>query len=271
MRSRMRGLGWSLAAMGAGAVLVAAQSRLVDFGLHVDRIKPDIVESFVGGYLPAYPNTKAYHAASVATRVAFVKEGLAWVKAYTQTAAFKADYEKHRADAKPEAAEAKGSPDDQYNKMLADQRKQLEEMKKNVSAMSPDMQKAMQPVIQQLEEGIKKTASDPQTAAMLKQSFAQGAANDQENARKDMADYEKRYPADANVLIARRLREFLEESSDVNYGAALVPSGGGRMRFADEQLEAKSDKWKLYYRAGREPVEAARAFAAEWLREIEAK
>jgi hypothetical protein len=48
-------------------------------------------------------------------------------------------------------------------------------------------------------------------------------------------------------------------------------SSGGTMRFADPRFESKPDQWKLCYRAGREPVEAARAFAAEWLRLLAVK
>jgi hypothetical protein len=269
----MRGFGWCLlAAIGAGAVVLGAQSRLLDFGLHVDRVKPALVDTFTDGIIPGYPNAKAYRAAPVAVRVAFVKEAFSWVKAYTETPAFKADYEKHRANARPEAAQSKGSPDDQYSKMIADQRKQIDEMNKNMKTMSPDMQKAMQEAIRQIEAGIEKTANDPQIAAQMKQGFAASAANDQENARKEMADYEQRYPADPKVLIARRLQEFLDDSKDVNFDAALVPDGGGgRMRFADPQYESKPERWKVYYRAGREPMEAARTFAAGWLRQIDAK
>ena len=209
MRAVTRIASWTIAVAGAGAVVLVAQSGLLSFGVPVDRIKPAVVDSFADGMIPAYPNAKAYRAATIPARVAFVKQGMAWVKAYTESPAFKADYEKHRENAKPEAAQSKGSPDDQYNKMLADQRKQLEDFKKSIASMTPDMQKSMQPVLQQMEAQIEKTSKDPQIAAMMKQSIAQSAAGDQEQAQKDMADWEKRYPADPNVLIARRLHQFL--------------------------------------------------------------
>jgi len=40
------------------------------------------------------------------------------------------------------------------------------------------------------------------------------------------------------------------------------------MKFADPSFEAKSRFWKLCYRAGKEPVETARALAQEWLRQL---
>ena len=46
--------------------------------------------------------------------------------------------------------------------MLAEQRKQLEALKKNVSTMSPDMQKTMAPMVQQMEASIEKMAKDRQ-------------------------------------------------------------------------------------------------------------
>ena len=268
MRIRVQVAVWCGAMVAAGAVLVGAQSGMADFGMSPDRLKPQIVSSLTNGNFPGYPNPRAYRAASTAARIMFVKSVLGWFKAYTQTAAFQADYQKRREEAKPEDKAAKGSPDSQYSAYVAEQQKQLEEMKKSIAAMSPDMQKQMQPVLKQLQDSIDKSSKDPQTAAMLKDSFAQQAVGDEEQHKKDMAEYEERWPADPKVLIAKRLREFLDQTSDIDWSARLVPAGGGRMRFADDGLEGKPEQWKLYYRAGKEPVETARAFATDWLREL---
>ena len=45
---------------------------------------------------------------------------------------------------------------------------------------------------------------------------------------------------------------------------------GSGLQFANPEYEKKSGQWKLCYRAGKEPVEAARAFAKEWLGEMKA-
>jgi hypothetical protein len=55
------------------------------------------------------------------------------------------------------------------------------------------------------------------------------------------------------------------------WNAKLVPGYGGKMKFADPQLESKSSEWKMCFRAGKEPVDAARAFAAEWLNQLAKK
>lgn len=78
------------------------------------------------------------------------------------------------------------------------------------------------------------------------------------------ADDEKRFPADANVLIKQRLKEFLDVSATVDFDARL----NGSM-FANPEYEAKSDQWKMCFRAGKAVVEAAREEAKAWLKELE--
>lgn len=267
-----QGRKWFVAAaavlIAVGTATLLAQSTLADFGISEASLKNGIVGSLIHGGVPVYPNRKAFNSASPALRAAFVKNLMAAAKAYTETAAFKADYEKKRASAKPSAPASKGSADEQYAKQLEQQQKSLAEMKANVAKMSPDMQKQMAPVIKQMEEMYAKQAKDPQMASMMKQGYSMQAQGDQKSYQESMARYEKEYPADPKVLIANRLREFLDLSKDVRFDAKLVPNGYGKMKFADPQYESKPDQWKMCYRVGKEPVEAARAFATEWLKQL---
>jgi hypothetical protein len=79
----------------------------------------------------------------------------------------------------------------------------------------------------------------------------------------DSKDNEDRYPADPQKLIKRRLEEFLEISESVDFDAKLHGSS-----FANAEYEAKSDKWKMCYRAGKEVIGAAREEAQTWLKEL---
>jgi len=255
----------------AGVATVLAQSSLADFGVKESELKERMVNALIYGNIPVYPDRKSFKAASPAGQAAFVKNALGWVKTYTESAGFKADYEKQRASAKPAPPKSKGTADEQYAKYLAEQRQGVENMKKAAAQMSPDMQKQMEGTIKQLEANAERSAKDPQMVAMMKQSFEQSNMNDQKDFQNRLAKYEKEYPADPRLLIASRLHQFLELSQDVAFDAKLVPSAGGRMRFADPQYEAKSSQWKMCYRAGREPVQAAQAFATQWLHQIEGK
>jgi hypothetical protein len=72
---------------------------------------------------------------------------------------------------------------------------------------------------------------------------------------------------DPNVTIKARLREFLKETEDIDYGAATIGQGNGR-RFSEAANEAKPPLWKMGFRAGKETTEAAREFAKQWLSEL---
>lgn len=260
-----------IAIVAAGTVTLVAQSTLANFGINTREVQPRIVSSLVNGSVPVYPNRKTFLSAAPALRAAFVKETLTWVKAYTESQAFLDDYKKKREAAKPTASASKRTPDEQFAKYIADQRKAVEEMKKNVAKMTPDMQKQMAETVKQMEANVDRMSKDPQMAAMMKQGFAHQAVGEQQDYQRLLADHDKRYPADPKVLIAARLRQFLDVSKDLDFNAKLVPAGGGQMRFADPRYESKPDQWKLCYRAGKDATEAARAFATDWLRQLPAK
>jgi hypothetical protein len=87
--------------------------------------------------------------------------------------------------------------------------------------------------------------------------------------QEDLARWNEEFPADPNVVIARRLRRFLEVSGSVDFNAKLEKKDD-RMRFAETRYEEKPADWKLYYRAGRPAVTAAQAAVRAWLKELPA-
>jgi hypothetical protein len=261
-----------LVMFGAWRAIALAQDSMADFGLKANTLEERIVESLVQGYVPAYPDKKIFKTASPSVQAAFVKNTLGWFKSYTETGAFKMDYEKQRESAKPSPPVSKGTPDEQYAKFLAEQRRSLETTKQDVAKMPPDMQKQMQSALKQMEANIESMAKDPQMAAMMKENYERESISDQKNYQDRLATWEKKYPVDPQVLIAARLRQFLDVSQNIPFDAELAPSPQGKlMKFADPMYEAQSAQWKLCYRAGREPVNAARAFVGEWLSQIEKK
>ncbi|MBI5896343.1 MAG: hypothetical protein HZB24_10210 [Desulfobacterales bacterium] len=238
--------------------------------MKANELEERIVESLANGYIPAYPDKKVFKAASSSVQAAFVKNTLSWFKTYTETDAFKTDYANQRASAKPSPPESKGTVDAQYTAFLDKQRQDVEKTKQDIAKMPPDMQKQMQAVVKQMEDNIEKTAKDPQMAAIMKQSYEQEGISAQKDYQDRLATWEKKYPEDSKMLIAGRLHQFLEVSQNIPFGAELVQKGK-LMKFADPQFEAQTAEWKLCYRAGREPVQAARAFVGEWLSQIEKK
>ena len=259
------GVGLVLGLMAAG---VAAQGTLAELGVPEATAKQQIVGSLADGYVPWHLGAKAFKAAGTAARVSMVKAAWAWAKAYSDTPAFKADYDKRRAQDAPAAFKAKGSADDQLAAQRAQQKKQLEEMRANIAKMPPEMRKQMEETVKQVEAQFAAQEKDPQMAALMKQGLEMQAVEEKKAYEGRVAAHDKRFPADPNALIARRLQEFLALTKDVDFNAKLVPGRGGKMLFANAAYEEKPPEWKLCYRVGREPVEAARAAAAEWLKAL---
>ena len=258
-----------LVIFGTWAAIALAQDSMADFGLKVDALKQGIVEALVRGYIPAAPDKHLFKSSPSSVQTAFVRNTLNWFKTYTQTEAFKADYAQQREAARPIAPKA-ASVDAKYAGYLDEQRQGLEKMKREVVQMPPDMQKQMQSVLKQMEAEFEKNAKDERMTALIKEGYAQEIVSEQQAYQERLADWGKQYPDDSKALVAARLRQFLEVSASIAFDAKLVPDPQGRiMRFADPQYEARSREWKLCFRAGREPVQAARAFVGEWLNQIE--
>ena len=72
------------------------------------------------------------------------------------------------------------------------------------------------------------------------------------------------------LLVLKRLmiNTFLEKSADVNFDAKTTKAKDGKIKFVDQQYEYKDSQWKLYYRAGKESLTAARTFAQNWIKEF---
>jgi hypothetical protein len=253
------------------AVGVGAQSTLASLGVREEAARGQVVDALGSGYVPFYMAAKAFKAAAPTSRAALVTGALSWVKAYTETPAFKTAYDKRRQEDAPTAPSAKGSVDDELAKQRAERLKGLEEMKANVKKMPPEMQAQMAEAVKQMEAQIAQMDKDPQMAAMMRQGAQMQREGEQKDYQARVAAHEKRFPADPKALIARRLREFLQVSQTVDYTAKLVPSSGGKMAFANPKYEGQTAEWKLCYRAGKEAVDAARAFASDWLKQLETR
>ncbi len=247
--------------------IIHAQGGLAALGVPDATARREIVNSISGGYVNIAPAAKAFKAAAPSARASMVTGAFAWAKAYTASAAFKADYDKQRAADAPAPPKFKGTVDDELAAQRAERRKGLDEAKKNLAQLPANMRPEMEATIKAMEAQFAKTDGDPQMVAMLRQGIEMQRAEEQKLYEQRVKAHEKRFPADPRTLIARRLQEFLAVSQDVDFGAKLVPSGT-RQAFADPKYEEQTAEWKLCYRAGKEATAAARAAAQAWLAEL---
>ncbi len=248
--------GWGLS--------IGAQGALAALGVKEAEARIEALSALDHGFVNVYVAAGAVKAAPPATRAAMVKAAIGWARTYTESAAFKADYQQRRAASAPTAPTFDKTVDEELAAERAKRQKEAEESRKSLAAMPPDMRAQMEPVLKMMEAQNAKMDNDPQQQAMARQGLQEERANKMKAYQESVREHDLRFPADPRVLIARRLQEFLDRSKDVDFNASLVTADGVR-RFADPRYEAKPFEWKLCYRTGRETVAAAREAAQAWL------
>jgi hypothetical protein len=243
------------AAAGAGDVLS-------DLKISKKDAASETVQSLAGGHVNTWRVRSVFKAASPAMRTALVEQTLTWTKAYVNSPQFAKDYAAYREQAKPQPPEHTQTVDEELAQNKKERDEQLAEAKKNAAEMPAEYKKIA-------EEGYKAAAAamkqmdTPEFRKMERDGIVMQRKQEQENYEEQVARWEEQYPADPKELVKARLEQFLDTTEDVDFDAKL----NGR-RFADSRYERKPQEWKLAYRAGKEPVEKARAFAESWLKEL---
>ncbi len=265
-----RSLAVGLALLAATLTAVLAADLLGELGFTEKAARERVFEAFVDGSVSPSGNIAVFKGAAPDRRVLFVKAATAFAKTFAQTDQFRKMYADHRDANKPGASGAAKGFDD----LMAEQAKEFEQslaaMKEVMKSLPPDQQKEMQKQIEDMRQSMEANRKDPEMKAAYEESAKAEAAATAEDYKQRLKEWETDFPPSADQLVANRLREFLDETKDVDYGAKLVAQYG-RMRFANATYEQKSGEWKMCFRAGKEATEAARVFAAEWLKELQAK
>lgn len=188
----------------------------------------------------------------------------AWAKTYVSSAAFKTEYAKARTEATPQPTVFNGTVDAEVKAQLDEQLKAIAETRKTVLPQLPaDQRAAIEASLKQQESMLQ----SPEFRNIMKQSIEAERVEQKSNDSSAMVRWRNDYPADPQVLVARRLREFLGMCTDVDFAAKTEILDGKRV-FSSTVYERKPAEWKECFRAGPEAVNAARAAASAWLKQI---
>ena len=245
----------TLTAAGAGDVLSELKISKKDAANRA-------VQAIAGGHVDYWSVRSVFKKASPAVRAALVEQTLVWTKAYVDSPQFAKDYAAYREEQKPEAPGHEMTVDEELAQRRKEREEQLAETKKNIAEMPAEYRKMA-------EDGYKaavasmKQLDTPEFRKMEREGLEMQRKQELENHEEELARWEENLPADPKELVKQRLEELLDATEDVDFDAEL----NGR-KFANKLYERKPQEWKLAYRAGREPVEKARKFAEEWLKEL---
>ena len=245
----------TLSAVGAGDVLSELKISKKDAA-------SETIASLAGGHVNTWRVRSVFKAASPAMRAALVEQTLVWTKAYVSSPQFAKDYAAYREERKPQPPERTTTVDQELAKRKKERDEQLAEAKKNVAEVPAEYRKMAEEGYKASVEAMKQMDT-PEFRKIERQGIEMERRQEDENYEESLERWEEDLPADPKELVKARLEQFLDATEDVDFEATL----NGR-RFADAQYERKPQEWKLAYRAGKEPVEKARKFAEQWLKEL---
>ena len=260
-----------LALLGISAGFTAAQTGsdvLARLGIEKNSAGSTVLSSLTSGYIYDPAAVKAFKALPASARAEVVRAGMDWTKAYVASTEFKSAYAKLRESKKPAPPEPVPSAEETLAKMKVDMQTGIENMRQAQATADAATKKSIAEAIRSMQAQMEELDKNPQ----MKENFRLGAEmqrtankNDDEARLKAWNDD---LPEDPGMLVAKRIRQFLATSADVDFSAALAPRGD-KMVFVKDEYEKKPAYWKTCFRAGKEATETARAFAKAWLAELE--
>ena len=246
-----------------------AQSLLKKIKLSEDEAKNTIF-SDVSGPSFYFPGMRELKSIALNDRAAQVTVVGNYVKDFTKKEDFKKRYNEYRESRKPSPPEKPKTAAELKEETRENYKQSIEEMKKTKASMPADQQAMFDETIKMMEQQLKDIDNpDNQMFSPEMDVYSQQAYDMQmEQHKKDIADWEAKYPANnPNPLIKKWLESFLDMSKDVDFNAQTAIDNN-RTLFVKQEYERKDYMWKLCFRGGKETTEAGRKFAQAWLNEL---
>jgi Asp-tRNA(Asn)/Glu-tRNA(Gln) amidotransferase A subunit family amidase len=217
------------------------------------------------------PNVKIVRDMAVGDRVSLIQSIGNNVKEYIATKDFVKKYNQLREDRKPTPPEEPKYSAQLKEEARANLKNGIAETEKTKTQMAKEQQAMFDEIIKSYKQQLididdpEKTMYKPEMDEYIKQGYQM----QMDEYKNKLAEWEVEYPIDnPNPMIKKWINTFLDKSADINFDAKLEKDKYGKMKFVDQQYEYKDSQWKLYFRAGKETVTAARTFAQGWLGEI---
>ena len=255
--------------LGAAGTRGLAADVLSDLGISEGRAREAFFDSFASGAVSLVGNVQVFKAAAPQLRAGMVKTVTALARTYAESDEFARRYVDHREANAPDPLPAAKTADEVLAKQRADYEKQVTDMRAMFDQITPQQREVLERGFNEMRARFDAVETDG-TKAQLTDLLDAQRERDVAAYEARMKQYERDFPKDSRVLIAARLRRFLDVTRDIDFSAPLVERDR-RMRFADPGLESRPAEWKMCFRAGQLASDAAREFAQDWLKVLDAK
>jgi len=250
------------------------QSVLTELGLTEAAARAlltnEVQTSGEGGYSStlAMAGRAAYLRVPEAARGAATTALFAWAKAYVNSPAFETAYARIRSESKPQLRERAPTADEELKKQLEESLAAYERAKTAASAMPAAERETFLASLKQIFD----MQGSPETQRILRAGLEEERAKSQAGEDQVMARWQEAFPADRQVLFARRLREFLDATAGVDFEArknTIRNPAGETVGFVlSDAYRVKPWQWLDAFVVGKEATTAARAAAEAWLKEL---
>jgi hypothetical protein len=190
----------------------------------------------------------------------------AWARAHVNSTAFTTAYATFRREANPVDTRAQPSVDERLANELTRMREGIEQAKQIAASLPPADRGGLLEQVSEQEARMR----DPAWVGRLRSMLELEARGREESNTSSGRKFDEEFPADPNLIVARRLRRFLDDTADADFSAPIIrlTDGPDGMEFIEPAHRAKSPTWQLAVLAGREATTAARAAAEAWLKEL---
>lgn len=246
-----------------------AKSILKQFQMSEDYAKQLVFQNTSGPsfYLPNYKEFKGMVAGD---RVAVIESAGRYIKEYTQTEEFKKRYSDYRESMKPSEPEKPKSMDELRAQHKEDMKKSITGLEESKKQMPKDQQSMFDETIKMFKEQLKEVDNpdNPMFSKQMEEWNQQAYQMQVDQYKQQLTEWETKYPVNnTKPMIKKWLQTFLDKSSNIDFNAKLKDVKGKKV-FENPEYEKKDSQWKLYFRAGKETVDAGRKVAQAWLKDL---
>jgi hypothetical protein len=210
---------------------------------------------------------RGYDRVAAASRASATIAALTWLKTYLASAAFAAEYQKVRAERKPEGTGDTASIDEAVRKQIADEIAEIEAGRTGAEFLPPKDRAGYNATI----DGMIAERRKPEYVAMRKRAMEIERGAHAEDFAKASNQWTTRWPATPAAYTRAHLEHFLAATSNVDFDSPtfFVKDGTRTVGFLRPGLTDISWDHAHAILIGRGATSAARAMVESWLKELQ--
>ena len=243
-----------------------ADDFLAQLGISKTLADEKIIGSFLGGSLDAYGARNIKNIA-LGNRTAVTMDLLKYTKKIAQSESFKQKYLEMKSNEKPELTPVQ-TPEEMRAGMIDAYKQSIVQTEATLKTADESMKPIFENVLKEARKGLK-DAEDPNNKqiASYTKNYPEMMKQIEKGYQQQLAQWELKYPSNAQLYVKMRLEQFLSETEDIDFNAELKTVNGKKI-FVKREYESKGNRWKMAFRAGKEVIEPSRKFVMEWINEI---